>query len=110
MRNFGQHFATYIFCVLLWLGASFVVATSWQVGGKGGGERGKGRGRQRVCLARVSAEGGGRGWALPASWWLPAGRGGGRGGGRGERRGRVCVFVLAAAGVAFLATTPLFLN
>ncbi|KAG2428343.1 hypothetical protein HXX76_010489 [Chlamydomonas incerta] len=30
VRNFGQHFATYIFCVLLWLGASFVVATSWQ--------------------------------------------------------------------------------
>ncbi|KXZ44485.1 hypothetical protein GPECTOR_67g325 [Gonium pectorale] len=30
VRNFGQHFATYIFCVLLWLGSSFVVATSYQ--------------------------------------------------------------------------------
>ncbi|GFR50114.1 hypothetical protein Agub_g12263, partial [Astrephomene gubernaculifera] len=30
VRNFGQHFASYIFCVLLWLGSSFVVAASYQ--------------------------------------------------------------------------------
>ncbi|KAG2487263.1 hypothetical protein HYH03_014104 [Edaphochlamys debaryana] len=30
VKNFGQHFASYIFCVLLWLGATFMVATSWQ--------------------------------------------------------------------------------
>ncbi|EFJ40513.1 hypothetical protein VOLCADRAFT_99691 [Volvox carteri f. nagariensis] len=30
VNNFGQHFATYIFCVLLWLGSSFVVVSSYQ--------------------------------------------------------------------------------
>ncbi|GLC72996.1 hypothetical protein PLESTF_001317800 [Pleodorina starrii] len=30
VRNFGQHFASYIFCVLMWLGSSFVVVSSYQ--------------------------------------------------------------------------------
>ncbi|KAG2487264.1 hypothetical protein HYH03_014105 [Edaphochlamys debaryana] len=30
VKNFGQHFASYIFCVLLWLGSTFMVVTSWQ--------------------------------------------------------------------------------
>ncbi|GIL64456.1 hypothetical protein Vafri_18362 [Volvox africanus] len=30
VKNFGQHFASYIFCVLLWLGSSFVVVSSYQ--------------------------------------------------------------------------------
>ncbi len=30
VNNFGQNFATYVFCILLWLGSSFVVR-AWLV-------------------------------------------------------------------------------
>lgn len=30
VNNFGQNFASYVFCILLWLGSCFVVATSYQ--------------------------------------------------------------------------------